>query len=61
MEAGREWPAFNSTRKIQDAIFGVQDFTNEIIWQRTTPKGLVLAGFNPLWLDLNFAAVARIW
>ena len=32
-----------------------------IIWQRTTPKGLVLAGFNPLWLDLNFAAVARIW
>jgi site-specific DNA-methyltransferase (adenine-specific) len=45
---------------ILDAIFGVQDFTNEIIWQRTTPKGLVLAGFNPLWLDLNFA-VARIW
>ena len=28
-----------------DAVFGVQCFTNEIIWQRTTPKGLAFSRF----------------
>jgi adenine specific DNA methylase Mod len=30
---------------ILDAVFGVQSFTNEIIWQRTTPKGLAFSRF----------------
>jgi site-specific DNA-methyltransferase (adenine-specific) len=30
---------------ILDAVFGIQDFTNEIIWQRTTPKGLAFSRF----------------
>jgi len=28
-----------------DGIFGVESFTNEIIWQRTTPKGLAFTRF----------------
>ena len=53
--------ASHNLKLILDAIFGVQDFTSEIIWQRTTPKGLGTGRVNPLWLDLDFAAVARIW
>lgn len=32
-------------KTILDAVFGVQGFTNEIIWQRTTPKGLAFSRF----------------
>ena len=32
---------------ILDAIFGVQDFTNEIIWQRIRPKVWYWPGLTP--------------
>jgi site-specific DNA-methyltransferase (adenine-specific) len=32
-------------KMLLDAVFGVRGFTNEIIWKRTTPKGLAFSRY----------------